>query len=68
MVRLVGKFRRDLLKDTHINLAQTLESNGNLKQAEHHYVEADLWINAVEMYKVYENWEDSIRVAKAHGN
>lgn len=68
MIRLVAKYRKDLLKDTHIHLAQTLETNGNLKQAEHHYIEADLWLNAVEMYKVYEMWDDSIRVAKAHGN
>jgi len=25
-------------------------------------------MNAVEMFKVYEMWDDAIRVAKAHGN
>lgn len=67
MVRLVAKYRKDLLKDTHIHLAQQLETSGNLKQAEHHYVEADMWQNAVETYKVYEMWDDAIRVAKSHG-
>ena len=31
-------------------------------------MEADCWLNAVEMYKLYQMWEDAIRVAKSHGN
>lgn len=31
MIRLVMKFRADLLKDTHHHLAQSLEMEGNLK-------------------------------------
>ena len=31
MIRLVMKFRVDLLKDTHHHLAQSLEWEGNLK-------------------------------------
>lgn len=68
MIRLVAKHRRDLLLDTHRHLAQQLETSQNLKQAEHHYIEGDQWMHAVEMYKVYEMWEDAIRVSKAHGN
>ena len=67
MVRLVAKYRKDFLRDTHQHLAGQLENAGNLNQAEHHYVQADMWQNAVEMYKVYEMWEDSIRVAKTQG-
>ena len=68
MIRLVAKFRTDLLHDTHLHLGSTLENKGNLKQAEHHYVKADEWNNAVEMYKNHEMWDDAIRVAKAHGS
>jgi len=31
MIRLVTKFRKDLLKETHQHLAQQLENEGNLK-------------------------------------
>ena len=37
------KFRKDLLKDTHQHLAQQLEMEGNLKQAEHHHIESGSW-------------------------
>jgi intraflagellar transport protein 172 len=68
MIRLVGKHRKDLLKDTHIHLAQECETDGNHKQAEHHYIEGGQWSGAVDMYTVHEMWDDAIRVAKAHGS
>jgi len=40
MIRLVTKFRKDLLKDTHQHLAHQLEMENNSKQAEHHYIES----------------------------
>ncbi|KAG6594097.1 intraflagellar transport protein 172, partial [Phytophthora cinnamomi] len=40
MIRLVTKYRKDLLKDTHLYLAQQLEHEGNYKEAEHHFAEA----------------------------
>jgi len=43
MIRLVTKFRKDLLKDTHRHLGEQLDVEGNLKQAEHHYIEAGVW-------------------------
>jgi len=67
MIRLVMKFRVDLLKDTHHHLAQSLEWEGNLKQAEHHYIEAGEWSYAVDMYRAHELWDESLRVAKANG-
>lgn len=49
MVRLVGKHRPDVLKETHQYLAQQLEMEGSLKEAENHYAEAGEWLSAVNM-------------------
>lgn len=67
MVRLVSDHRPDLLKETHQFLAQTLEMEGSLRDAEHHYVEASEWHSAVNMYRSNELWDDAIRVAKFYG-
>eukprot|EP01038_Epipyxis_sp_PR26KG_P006699 gene6699-9188_t len=67
MIRLVQSTRPDLLKETHQFLAQTLEMEGSLKDAEHHYVEAQEWHSAVNMYRSNELWDDAIRVAKFYG-
>ena len=64
MVRLVSEFRPDLLKETHQFLAQTLEMEGSLREAEHHCVEVQEWHSAVNMYRSDELWDDSFRVAK----
>jgi len=40
---------------------------GNLKKAEHYYVEAKMWTSAMSMYRQLEKWEDAKRVAKIHG-
>ena len=68
MIRLVTKFRKEMLKDTHRMLAEQLDVEGNLKQAEHHYIEGGAWQIAVDMYRAHEMWEDGLRVAKANGN
>lgn len=49
MVRLVAKHRPDVLKETNQFLAQQLEMEGSLKDAEHHYAEAGEWLSAVNM-------------------
>lgn len=67
MVRLVQEHRPDLLKETHQFLAQTLEMEGSLRDAENHYVEAQEWQSAVNMYRSNELWDDAIRVAKFYG-
>ena len=67
MIRLVAKFRKELLKDTHQHLAQQLEMEGNLKQSEHHYIESGAWHYAVDMYRAHDMWEESLRVAKSNG-
>jgi intraflagellar transport protein 172 len=67
MIRLVSKYRKDLLKDTHLSIAQRLEKDGNYKAAEHHYIESGAWHYAVEMYKNSGLWEECIRVCRVNG-
>eukprot|EP00899_Mesostigma_viride_P028336 jgi/Mesvir1/8688/Mv02626-RA.1 len=67
MIRLVSTYRKDLLAETHIHLGQKLQSDGLLRQAEHHYLEAKDWRSCVSMYREVGNWEEAIRIAKAYG-
>eukprot|EP00959_Pyramimonas_sp_CCMP1952_P409339 8578577-Pyramimonas_sp.AAC.1 len=67
MIRLVSTFRKDLLNETHLHLAQQLEADGNLKEAEKHYLEAKDWKSVVQMYRAAELWDDAIRIARSHG-
>jgi intraflagellar transport protein 172 len=67
MIRLVTTYRKDLLKETHLHLAQQLEMEGSLRDAEHHYAEAGEWLSAVNMYRSNDQWDEAIRVAKYHG-
>jgi len=67
MIRLVSTWHKDLLGETHILIAQQCESDGQLKQAEHHFVEGKQWQLAVNMYRANDAWDDAIRVAKLHG-
>merc|ERR1719454_1490963 len=67
MLRLVSKFRKELLNDTYKHIAEQYEMKGNLKKAEHYYVEAKMWTSAMSMYRQLEKWEDAKRVAKMHG-
>ena len=48
-------------------VAQQLESEGNLREAEKHYSEAKDWKAAVQMYRSQTLWEDALRVAKVYG-
>ncbi|CAE7548972.1 IFT172, partial [Symbiodinium pilosum] len=67
MLRLVSKYRKELLNDTYKHIAEQYEMKGNLKKAEHYYVEAKMWTSAMSMYRQLEKWEDAKRVAKMHG-
>ncbi|CAH1772611.1 unnamed protein product [Owenia fusiformis] len=67
MVRLVKTYHKELLQDTHMHLAAELQNENNLRQAEHHYIEAKNWKEAVNMYRNNDSWDESYRVAKAHG-
>lgn len=47
MIRLVSKYRSNLLKETHLAVAQKLAKDGNYKTAEPHYISAGAWRQAV---------------------
>ena len=67
MIRLVTSYRKELLTETHLHLAQQLETEGNFKLAERHYVEANDWGSAVNMYRANDLWDEAVRVAQRHG-
>ena len=67
MIRLVHTYHPDLVQSTHTHLAQELESEGNHKSAETHFIEAGDWKSAVHMYRGVDMWEDAYRVAQKHG-
>lgn len=67
MIRLVTVHHKDLLVETHLYLARTLEAEANLRQAEHHYLEGKDWKSAINMYCANNMYEEGYRVAKAHG-
>lgn len=67
MIRMVQHYRKDNLVQAHLLVAQQLESEGNLKEAEKHYVDAKDWKSAVQMHRAHDNWEDALRVAKVYG-
>ena len=33
---------------------------GNLKQAEHHYIEGNSWAYAVDMYRAHDLWDEAV--------
>ncbi|OWF38575.1 intraflagellar transport protein 172 homolog [Mizuhopecten yessoensis] len=67
MIKLVKTHHPDLVQDTHLHLAKELEAENNLRQAEHHYLEADTWKAAVNMYRDQDMWDEAHRVAKNAG-
>lgn len=66
MIRLVSQYRQDYLKNTHHMVAQYLEADKNLKQAEKHYIDSGNSKSAVHMYSSHNMWEEGLRVAKAN--
>ncbi|XP_043479504.1 intraflagellar transport protein 172 homolog [Leptopilina heterotoma] len=64
MIRLVGKYRSDLLQTTHAHLARELEAVGKIREAEEHFLGAGDWKGAVTAYRTANMWEDALRVAK----
>lgn len=64
MIRLVGKYRPDLLQTTHIHLAKELNDSGKPREAEEHYLAAGDWKGAVTAFRSANMWEDALRVAK----
>lgn len=62
MIRLVNQHHSDLVSTTHMHLGQQMESEGNYRVAETHYVAAGEWKLAVKMYRALDMWEDAHRV------
>ncbi|KAA0161786.1 hypothetical protein FNF31_03572 [Cafeteria roenbergensis] len=67
MIRLVAKFHRDLLAQTHSHIAKALVKEGDHARAERHFVEAGAWKEAVAMHREAGRLTDARRVAKAQG-
>ena len=61
MMRLVQNYHPDLVQSTHSHLAQELETEGNHKSAESHYIQAADWKAAVHMYRGVDLWEEAYR-------
>ncbi|XP_046738149.1 intraflagellar transport protein 172 homolog [Diprion similis] len=64
MVRLVRKYRPELLQATHAHLARELEAAGKPREAEEHFLGNGDWRGAVAAYRAANMWEDALRVAK----
>lgn len=47
----------------HTHFVQELEAEGQLRQAEHHFLEARDWKAAVNMYRNQDMWEEAYRVS-----
>jgi intraflagellar transport protein 172 len=62
MVRLVATYHKELLNDTNLHIAKSLESEGRLKEAEHYYCESHEWKSAVSMYCANNLFEEAYRV------
>ncbi|KAF5301762.1 hypothetical protein FQR65_LT08745 [Abscondita terminalis] len=67
MIRLVERYHPDLVQTTHLHLGQQLESLGKQRSAEVHYLAANDWKAAMNMYRTSSMWEEAYRVAKQNG-
>ncbi|KXS17578.1 hypothetical protein M427DRAFT_121993 [Gonapodya prolifera JEL478] len=67
MLRMVEVHHSELLMETHLFLAKTLEADGDLKLAEQQFIDGKDWKGAVNMYCNNGSFEDGYRVAKLHG-
>jgi intraflagellar transport protein 172 len=67
MVRLVAAYRADLLNRTYQHLADQLQKEGKLRDAEKYCAKIKDWKGAVKMYSDKKMWDDALRVAKAIG-
>ena len=62
MLRLVKQYHEDLVQSTHLHLAGELQQEGNYRDAEKHYIAAQDWKAAVNMYRQLDMWEEAYRV------
>lgn len=68
MIRLVEKYHPELVTITHKHLAQELEAGKQYKLAEQHYILANEWKAAVNMFRSAEMWDEAHKIAKIHGS
>lgn len=68
MLKLFSLYRPENLKEAHILVGRRLEEEEQLAKAEKHYIEADSWSLAVDMYEKRRNYEDCLRMLKNHAN
>ena len=64
MLRLVKQHHEDLVQSTHLHLAGELQQEGNFRDAEKHFIAAQDWKAAVNMYRQLDMWEEAYRVTK----
>lgn len=62
MFRLVAAYHPELVNETHLFLAKSLEAEGLFKDAESHYVQASDWKTAIQMYCTNSLFEEAYRV------
>ena len=55
-----------LLFTGYQSVFQELEAEENLRQAEHHFVEAGDWKAVVNMYRSHDLWDEAYRVCLFH--
>lgn len=67
MIRLVERYHKDLLDNTHLHIAKQLETKSKYKMAEGHFLLAGDWKAAVHMYCSVAKWEEAHRVATQKG-
>uniref|UniRef100_A0A915PPW5 Intraflagellar transport protein 172 n=1 Tax=Setaria digitata TaxID=48799 RepID=A0A915PPW5_9BILA len=67
VIRLMEKYDIDDVKETHLQIAADLAEKGDLRGAEEHYLLADDWKSAVNMYRNVELWNDAHRIARQEG-
>lgn len=67
MIRLVERYHKDLLDNTHLHIAKQLETKSKYKMAESHFLLAGDWKAAVHMYCSVGKWEEAHRVAIQKG-
>ena len=58
---------QEQLAPLHTQLGKQLVEEGDLKQAESHFIAAGDWQTAIAAYRDTGKWEDALRVASSYG-
>lgn len=68
MLRLFVVYRPDNLKEAHRWIGKKMEEDELLQTAERHYLEANAWTSAVDMYEKRRMFKDCIRLCKNYAS